>query len=45
MTRNPGKKTWADDLPFPARWLGYIAAKVIVLALVVIIALKWKGLL
>ena len=45
MTRTPGKKSWADDLPFPKRWLGYIAMKIVVLALVVYIALKWKGLL
>ena len=41
----PEKKSWKDYLPFPAHWLGYIAVKVIVLALVVYVALKYKELL
>lgn len=41
----PGKKSWHDNLPFPAHWLGYIAVKVIVLALVVYVALRYKGLM
>lgn len=40
----PGKKSWHDNLPFPKHWLGYIAIKVIVLALVIYVALKYKGL-
>ncbi len=46
MTGPDDKKTsWQESLPFPAHWLGYIAIKVIVLALVVYVALKYKGLL
>ncbi len=40
----PVKKSWHDNLPFPKHWLGYIAIKVIVLALVIYVALKYKGL-
>ena len=40
----PVKKPWHDNLPFPKHWLGYIAIKVIVLALVIYVALKYKGL-
>ena len=32
-------------LPFPKRWLFYIALKIIVLALAVYLALHWQGLL
>lgn len=39
------KKSWTDDLPFPKRWLYYIAAKIIVLAVLVYVALAWKGLI
>ncbi len=46
MPDNPNpKKSWADDLPFPKRWLYYIAAKIIVLAVIIYVTLKWKGLL
>lgn len=41
----PDKKSWHDSLPFPKHWLGYIAIKVIVLALVVFVALRYQGLL
>ena len=41
----PEKKSWHDDLPFPKRWLGYIAIKIIVLVLLVYVALRYKGLL
>lgn len=41
----PDKKSWHDMLPFPKHWLGYIAIKVIVLALVVYVALRYKGLM
>ncbi len=40
----PDKKSWLDSLPFPKHWLGYIVLKVIVLALAVYIALRFKGL-
>ena len=41
----PGsKKSWHDNLPFPKHWLGYIALKIIVLALAVYLVLKWNGL-
>ncbi len=39
------EKDWRDSLPFPAHWLWYIAAKIIVLALVTFFALNWYGLL
>ena len=39
------KKSWHDDLPFPKRWLYYIAAKILVLAVIIYVTLKWKGLL
>lgn len=39
------KKSWHDSLPFPKHWLGYVAIKIIVLALVVYVALRYKGLL
>jgi hypothetical protein len=35
--------TWKTTLPFPRRWLAYLALKVIVLALVVFVALKYYG--
>ena len=37
--------SWLDQLPFPKQWLVYIAIKVLVLALVIYLALKWQGLL
>jgi hypothetical protein len=33
-----------DDLPFPRRWLAYIAIKLVVLAVLVGVALKYYGL-
>ncbi|WP_294535809.1 hypothetical protein [uncultured Rhodoblastus sp.] len=42
---NDPKQDWRASLPFPAHWLWYIAAKLIVLALVTLIALKYYGLL
>jgi hypothetical protein len=39
------EKDWRDSLPFPAHWLWYLAAKVLVLALAVLIVLWWKGLI
>ena len=37
-------KPWHDSLPFPKRWLAYIALKLIVIAIAVYLALHWKGL-
>jgi hypothetical protein len=39
------EKSWRDSLPFPAHWLWYIAAKIIILVLAVWLALRWKGLI
>jgi hypothetical protein len=39
MTRSPD-----DDLPFPRRWIAYIAIKLVVLAVLVGVALKYYGL-
>ncbi|HUO55614.1 MAG TPA: hypothetical protein VMU18_12775 [Rhodoblastus sp.] len=39
------EKDWRDSLPFPAHWLYYIAAKIVVLILVAGFALYWYGLL
>ncbi len=44
MNTPQDKTSWHDSLPFPKRWLGYIALKIIVLALVVYVALHYKGL-
>lgn len=38
------RKSWHDSLPFPKRWLYYIALKIIVLALAIYLALHWQGL-
>ena len=38
-------KSWRDSLPFPAHWLGYIVVKILVLALAVLLVLRWKGLI
>ena len=35
--------TWISTLPFPRRWLYYIALKLVVLAIVVAIALRIYG--
>jgi hypothetical protein len=40
----PVKKSLARQTAVPQAWLGYIAIKVIVLALVIYVALKYKGL-
>jgi hypothetical protein len=39
------QKSWHDSLPFPKRWLAYIAIKFVVLALAIYLALHWNGLL
>ena len=46
MTPPPDEpeKDWRASLPFPAHWLGYIAIKLVVLALVTLIALHYYGL-
>ena len=36
--------TWKTSLPFPRRWLAYIAIKLVVLAIVVYVALHLQGL-
>ena len=41
----PQKKSWHDSLPFPKRWLAYVAIKIVVLALAIWLALRWNGLL
>ena len=43
-TMTTSNKPWHDSLPFPKRWLAYIALKLIVLALAVYLALHLKGL-
>ena len=35
---------WKKSLPFPARWLWYLAAKIMVLALAVYVTLRYFGL-
>ena len=39
------EKDWRASLPFPAHWLYYIVAKVVILILVAGFALYWYGLL
>ena len=41
----PDKKSWHDNLPFPKHWLGYIALKIIALALAIYLVLRRNGLL
>jgi hypothetical protein len=41
----PRKKSWHDSLPFPKHWRGYLALKIVVLALAIFLALRWSGLL
>ncbi len=36
---------WQQTLPFPRRWIAYIAIKMVVLVAVVLLVLKWQGLL
>ncbi|MGI9512371.1 MAG: hypothetical protein ACR2OL_05675 [Anderseniella sp.] len=45
MTLPDDQKPWTDTLPFPRRWLGYVAIKLLVVALAVYLALRWKGVL
>ena len=42
---NDHEKDWRASLPFPAHWLYYIVAKVVILILVAGFALYWYGLL
>ena len=37
--------TWKTSLPFPRRWLYYIALKIVVLVAVVLLALRLKDLI
>ncbi len=45
MTDQPPKKSWLDGLPFPRHWLAYIVVKIVVLALAVILTLRYYGML
>jgi hypothetical protein len=36
--------TWKTTLPFPRRWLAYLVVKVAVLALVLVVTLRYYGL-
>ena len=49
MSQSPSpdkeSKDWCASLPFPAHWLWYIAAKLLVLALVAGFVLYWYGLI
>ncbi len=38
------KHAWHDDTPFPKRWIGYVAIKVAIITLAVLVALWWYGL-
>ena len=37
---DPQPKSWHDNLPFPKRWIAYIAVKIVVLAVVLFTALS-----
>lgn len=39
------EKSWHDDVPFPKRWIAYVVIKVIVLAVAIVLALSWYGVL
>lgn len=39
------RKSWHDDLPFPKRWIAYIAIKIVVLAVAILLVLSWNDLL
>ena len=43
MTVQHNKKSWHDSLPFPKHWLGYIALKLVVIAIAVYLAMRWNG--
>ncbi|MCB1483061.1 MAG: hypothetical protein KDJ55_14140 [Rhodobiaceae bacterium] len=45
MSDDKKPEDWHDTLPFPRRWIVYAAIKLVVLALVVWLALKWQGVL
>ncbi len=34
-----------NDLPFPRRWLVYVAIKIIILVLAIVLVLRYKGLM
>jgi hypothetical protein len=44
MTTPNDRKSWHDNLPFPKTWLVYIAIKLLVLALVVYLVLRYNAL-
>jgi hypothetical protein len=37
------RKSWHDSLPFPKHWLSYVGLKVIVLAVAVLLVLRFSG--
>ena len=40
----PSEPTWARWQPFPRRWFAYLVVKVAVLALVLLVTLRYYGL-
>ncbi len=44
MTEPNNEPTWKSSLPFPRKWLAYVAIKFIVLAIVIYVALRYYGL-
>ena len=45
MSENNKPDNWQRTLPFPRRWIAYVAIKMVVLVAVVLMVLKWQGLL
>ena len=46
MSDEGPKQVWRDgELPFPRRWLWYVALKILLLAAIAYALLHWKGLL
>ncbi len=41
----PVNKTWHDDLPFPKKWLWYVAIKIVVLGAAILLVLSYYGLI
>ena len=44
MTEPQKEPTWKSSMPFPRKWIAYVAIKFIVLALVIYVALRYYGL-
>ena len=45
MSTEKPPQVWRDgELPFPRRWVWYIALKIVVLAAIVYGILRWRGL-